>query len=262
VAAIIDDQIEERQTVTLMDLLREGDIPDLARVPTRFRTLDYILGGGLTKRRVTILAARPGVGKTDFALAIARNVLRSGHNIYLAALEADAHETLRRIQNAEGNDDKIAAYRGRMEINDRADSTVPQIAAAVNSGNFDLVIVDYLQNLSYPHRVNGYYEKATALSNQVRVASKHSKAAWLVLSQFSREVKDEHTEPHISALRDSGAIEQDAYAVICLWEPNERGEDHEQLTREVSLKVAKNRGGKVGKMNMNFQMAASRWEEE
>lgn len=257
-AAMLEMDTRERHSVSMRQAIHDEETRTTPpSVDTGFDHTDRV--GGLARRQVTILAARPGVGKSDYALAVARNVMRRGGCVYFASVEMDRDQIVRRLRRGEVGREPLLTIRGRMQIDDRGSVTVPQIAAASRMGRYDLVIVDYLQILNYPHRTSGLYERATALSNQVRAAAKHSDAAWLVLSQLSRQTGDEHTRPKLSHLRDSGAIEQDAYAVWFLWEPQER--DYTNPTRDVEMIIAKNRGGALGRIGYLFTPGSSQWLE-
>jgi replicative DNA helicase len=260
-SGIGDFQTIESQSMSLMQVMDEYNSRDQRLyVPTGYSGLD-MKTKGLCRKRMTILAARPGVGKSDLSLAIARKALKRGKNVFLASLEMDKFEIYERIKNAEGSDEKIRDMRGFLEIDDRGDLTVSQIAAAVNLGDYDLVIVDHLTLLGCSAKTGSLYERATVLSGQLRVAAKYSNAAWLVLSQLSRGVPDEHTRPKLSNLRDSGAIEQDSFMVMFLHELNQRDLSSTCVKREVELTIAKNRGGAPGKRLFEFRMGASQWED-
>lgn len=259
-SALLDAGADRESSATLPEILEAEKLqPDHGRVDICFPVLDHILKG-LMRRHVTILAARPAVGKSDFALALARGVMAKGGSVFVASLEMGRYEIVHRLRNGAGNEAMLRALPGSIRVDDRGDLTVPQIAAGANMEHADLVIVDHMQLLHYPHRVSGLYERLTMLSNQLRVAAKHSGAAWLVLSQLSRGTEDEHAVPKLSTLRDSGAIEQDAYAVLFLHEPEKR--DHSVANRRIALSVAKNRGGSGGVIHYRFTPMHSEWEEE
>jgi len=259
VATIIEEDTDDLPSMTLQAVIRLRDTHvEPLSVPTGFPILDRHLHG-LPRGRMTILAARPGVGKSDLSLAMARNLLTSGKSVFLASLEMDKFEILRRMERGAGNVTALHQYPGRMEIDDRGDLSVPQIAAAVNMGRYDVVIVDHMQLLPLRQRHISQCEKITILSNQVRVAAKHSNAAWLVLSQLSRQARDENQMPQLSDLRDSGALEQDAYGVLFLHEPDKR--DYTIGNRSVQLTIAKNRGGGGGHIMFRFTPRFSEWIE-
>ena len=213
---------------------------------------------GLCRGRVTVLASRPGVGKSDYALSVIRACLKRNESVFAASIEMDRIEILKRMEKSESGIGNVMALPGKLYIDDRGNISVAQIAASAMFRKPDLVVVDYLQILQLHQKTSGLYERATILSNQLRTAAKHSKAAWLVLSQLSRNAKTEMQCPTLSDLRDSGAIEQDAYAVMFLYEPNKR---EEKSSRNVELVIAKNRGGMWGRIMYDFFPSASHWEE-
>jgi replicative DNA helicase len=230
------------------------------RVHTGFRRLDHCLHG-LPRGRVTILAARPGVGKTDFALSVGVNIARTWKRVFFASIEMDYHELTKRIRRNIGIEaDSIGE---NIVLNDDAHQTVPGIAAQVMLHKPDVVIVDYLQIIKATHPAKDLYTKTSEISNQLRAAAKgvtgsDNPPAWLVLSQLSRNAKTEQDRPVLADLRDSGAIEQDADSVLFLHEPGKR---IDALPRAVQVSVAKNRSGPTGFVTMQFTPSSSKWEE-
>jgi hypothetical protein len=231
------------------------------RVKTGFKGLD-LTAGGLARGRVSILAARPGVGKSDLALNIAINVHNSGKKVLLCSPEMDYYEIVKRAENT------LAFVIGDISgiILDVAPiQTVAHIAGLVARHKPDLVIVDHLQAMAGNDDGRSAYEKMTARANQLRIAAKghvtetKDAPAWLVLCQLSRNARTEQQEPVLADLRDSGAIEENADAVIFLHECDER--EPGQKSRRVQATTKKNRGGFCGKTIFEFHMARSYWEE-
>lgn len=231
------------------------------RVKTGFRGLD-LTAGGLARGRVTILAARPGVGKSDLALNIAINVHNSKKKVLLCSPEMDYYEIVKRAENT------LAFVAGDISgiiLDVSPIQTVAHIAGLVARHKPDLVIVDHLQAMAGNDDGRSAYEKMTARANQLRIASKghvtetKDAPAWLVLCQLSRNARTEQQEPVLADLRDSGAIEENADAVIFLHECDER--EPGQDSRRVQATIKKNRGGFCGKTVFKFYMARSYWEE-
>jgi len=219
---------------------------------------------GLRRGRTTLLACRPGVGKTDFSLEIIRRALAEGYKILHISMEMDEVEILSRMYNSIGGDAFAELVEKQLySIIDEGRVSIPQIASIINSGGYDLVVIDYLQILESDKKFGSLYEKVTHLSNELRIAAKNSDAAWLVLSQFSRHARSEHERPVLADLRDSGSLEQDAFAVILGYEPLERVkyEGVYAPSRLVSWYVAKNRGGGIGDFSYRFIMSKSTWEQ-
>lgn len=232
-----------------------------SRIPLGFGFFDRQTRG-LPRGRVSILAAKPGVGKTDFALACAINMLRDKKNVFFASLEMDYYEIVGRLRRSIGSGKMLS---GSMTLDTAGRQTVSRIAAQVAQLKPELVIVDYLQILDTTETYRGLYERTSELSNQLRAAAKgtvkdaKTAPAWLVLSQLSRNTRTEHDRPVMADLRDSGAIEQDADMVMFLHEPDQRVAGEQ--SRRVELSVAKNRGGPCGYVRFNFTPGSSRWEE-
>lgn len=217
---------------------------------------------GLRRNRVTILASRPGVGKSDFSLDIIRRALKNDYRVLHVSIEMDSQEILSRMYSAVGKDGFAELVKeAKYDIMSEGRISVPQIAGVVAAGVYDLVVVDYLHQLDIKQHYNGQTDKVTILSNELRIAAKGSHAAWLVLSQFNRKVEHEHDRPLLSHLRDSGAIEQDGYAVILGYEPEKRVvvDGQYTLSRKVSWSIAKNRGGGIGDYFFRFHMPQSTW---
>jgi hypothetical protein len=232
-----------------------------SRIPVGFHWFDQRTRG-LPRGRVSILAAKPGVGKTDFALACAINLLRDGKGVFFASLEMDYYEIVGRLRRSIGTGKTLP---GKMIIDSAGRQTVGRIASQVTQMKPELVIVDYLQILDCVEHFDGLYHRTSEISNQLRAAAKGTSEnaktapAWLVLSQLSRNTRTEQDRPVMADLRDSGAIEQDADMVMFLHESNPRQAGEQ--TRQVELTTAKNRGGPCGFSRFTFTPGSSRWEE-
>jgi len=237
-------------------------------------TIDYGVGmldkycKGLQRNRMTVLAARPGVGKSDFALHIARTNLKKGRNVLFCALEMDTLEIAKRMGKAEGIGGewrdvirdgwrKMQTWPGIFRLYDAGSQSVAQISARVRDSD-DLVIVDYMQIMRSRSKTSKRYEIVTELSNDLRAAAKRSNAAWLVLSQLSRQARTEKDKPTLADLRESGAIEQDAHSVVFLHEPDGKSDSDEQ---KIIADVAKNRGAKLGKAKLTACRSSHTWRE-
>ena len=224
---------------------------------------------GIQRRRMTVLAARPGVGKSDLALHIVRANLEAGRNVFIATLEMDNEEIAHRLGKAEGVGStwkevvrsglrKLNEWPGQLRVFDEGSQSVAQIAARTRNTD-DLVVVDYMQILRPRTKSAKRYEIVTELSNDLRAAAKRSNAAWLVLSQLSRQARSEKDCPTLADLRESGAIEQDAHAVVFLYEPDGIAEDAK--FQGVRIDVQKNRGGGLAFLNAMVNRPAHTWEE-
>jgi replicative DNA helicase len=259
----------------------------LRGIPTGFTDLDSLLAG-LQKSDLVILAARPSVGKTSFALDIARNAaVKFKKGVGLFSLEMSKEQLVDRMLCAEANinlwkmrtgnlsdspdsDDfkKIGAAMGVLSeapvfIDDTASANVMQIRTKARrlqaEHNIGLIIIDYLQLMgSMSKKTDNRVQEIGEISRNLKILARELNIPLLVLSQLSRAV--EQTKPAIpklSHLRDSGSIEQDADIVLFIYrksaDRNYRPEDITPQERSVGeIHVAKHRNGPTGVIKVFF----------
>lgn len=253
---------------------------DITGVPSGFASLDRITYGWQSTDLI-ILAARPSVGKTAFALNLARNAaLHAGKPTPIAffSLEMSSSQLVQRILSAESEIwlEKIA--RGKLEehemkqlytrgiqrlaqapifIDDTAALNIFELRAKCrrlkNKHNVGLIIIDYLQLMSGTGDRNSNREQEISrISRDLKGLAKELQVPIIALSQLSREVekrKEGSKIPQLSDLRESGAIEQDADMVMFLYRPeyyditaNEHGESNKG---ETHVRIAKHRNGSL-----------------
>lgn len=251
-----------------------GDGEYLSFLPTGYRKLDDVLGGGLIKEGLYVLAARPGCGKTTLALNIALQMLKAKKRVLFVSLEMSREQISTRLLSlltgkpfaelASGRafkDDskvwdgitsktgEIGAYK--LDIYDQAGATTDRILLDAQAKQYDLVVIDYLGLLDQKNG-NSRYEKITYTSGEIKRMARKLGIPVLCLAQLNREVESRNGgEPRLSDLRDSGSIEQDADAVLLLHSENrEDAKDYEGTFTKVI--VAKNRHGKTGKVDFTW----------
>jgi replicative DNA helicase len=253
---------------------------DITGVPSGFASLDNITYGWQSTDLI-ILAARPSVGKTAFALNLARNAALHPTKptpIAFFSLEMSASQLVQRILSAESEIwlEKIA--RGKLEehemkqlyargiqrlaqapifIDDTAALNIFELRAKCrrlkNKHNVGLIIIDYLQLMSGTNDRNSNREQEISrISRDLKGLAKELQVPIIALSQLSREVekrKEGNKIPQLSDLRESGAIEQDADMVMFLYRPeyyditaNEHGESNKG---ETHVRIAKHRNGSL-----------------
>lgn len=245
-----------------------GDVP--VAYPTGLADLDRELNGGVQEGRVYVLAARPSVGKSSLALQIALHhakVLNRG--ALVLSMEMPAEEVTDRAIANLGGVDYGEMQRGRLSdmswgrlseaveqlgrlplwFDDQAALTLADIRAKAFSLRRDglkLLVIDYLQLCSGPPRGKQQVNRNTELEEITRglkAMAKQLRISVVLLSQLSREVEKRGTpEPTLGDLRDSGAIEQDADAVLGLWFARQWSD-----RKVMALTVLKNRQGERGK---------------
>ena len=265
--------------------LEEGK--STAFVPTGYRDLDMILGGGLIASGMHVLAARPGMGKTTFALNIADRVAKKVGPVLFVSLEMDKEQiTAKRIARESGipgnrllkdanlseeDNQKMADANDRllmvpMHLNARPSATVAEIAAwARQIPELKLIVIDYLGKIARGKDQSraSLYESVTQISGDVKTLARTYKIPVLVLAQINRESeKRSDKRPNLADLRDTGAIEQDADTVTFLYRPEYYGDP---LTRdpyqpeETECTVAKNRHAGVGTCKLAMYAAVSKF---
>jgi replicative DNA helicase len=251
-------------------------------VPTGFYDLDNILSG-LQKSDLIILAARPSIGKTSFALELARNAaIKSKMPVGIFSLEMSSDQLVDRMLAAQANvnlwnlrtgnldsdsedDDfqKIGDAMGVLSeapifIDDSAISNIMDMRTMARrlqaEKGLGLLVVDYLQlmegrgNRNNDSRVQEISEISRGLKN----LAKELNVPIIALSQLSRAVESRNPQiPKLSDLRESGSIEQDADVVLFLYREDRENPETENKNI-VEVYIAKHRNGPIGKVSLYF----------
>lgn len=249
-----------------------------AFVETGVSELDHILGGGLIREGLYILAARPGCGKTTLAAALAERMLERGRRILFVSLEMSRKQLMaRRVAAEAGRVTAAQILRGELSeeerkavgenlvklskrplfFNRRASLNTSEIQFLAKQNRADVVIIDYL-GLMRHGAGKSLYERVTGTSNQLKRMARGLETPVLCLAQLNREVEGrQNQEPRLYDLRDSGAIEQDADGVLLIHRPAiEDADEYGPTPMEVT--VAKNRHGRTGKIELNWYMRSGR----
>jgi replicative DNA helicase len=260
---------------------------EISGVRSGFGDLDA-LTTGLQKSDLVILAARPSVGKTSFALNIAEHAaVRDKQSVGIFSLEMSKEQLVLRLLSSVSGIDSQRLRTGFLEELDFA-----RIAPAMNALSeapiyiddtpnistmelrtkarrlqaevgLDLVIVDYLQLMqsSVTTKDANRVQEVAEISRGLKALARELKVPVLALSQLSRQPEmRESKEPRLSDLRESGSIEQDADLVMFLYREKERGSDDQQTEGEVvKLKLAKHRNGPTGEIDLWFKKAQTRF---
>jgi len=217
---------------------------EIAAIEAGFSDLDHLLGG-LKREDLVIVGARPSVGKSSFALGIARNAaLNQGANVAFFSLEMSAEQlAVRLLASESGVDSTRLRLGGQTELEERRiigatgelaganiwfdDSPTLSVAELrskvrrlANSQGVDLVIVDYLQLMQSDASWNGRenrVQEISFISRTLKGLARELNVPVIALAQLSRAIEQRHPRiPMLSDLRDSGSIEQDADVVIFL----------------------------------------------
>lgn len=236
-----------------------------------FVELDAVIMG-LNKSDLLIIAARPGMGKTSFAMNIVSNVARrADKQVAFFSLEMSKEQLATRLLSSEAlvssgclKTGKISADEwvrlasgadiiSRMPIylDDSGGITVPQMKAKLRRmNNLGLVVIDYLQLMSSGKRNDNRTTEISEITRQLKLMAKEMNVPIITLSQLSRgpESRTDH-RPMLSDLRESGSIEQDADIIMFLYRDSYYNKESEQQNISECI-VAKNRHGETGTVNL------------
>lgn len=260
---------------------------DKRGVQSGFTALDNLLAG-FQKADLIILAARPSMGKTTFALDIARNAaLQHGASVGIFSLEMSDQQLVDRMLAAEAgvdswklrtgrlsNDQEYEALQGAMQklhkapihIIDEAAMNIVKMRSAArrlkNEHGLDMLIVDYLQLMS-PTLSKGsdnMVQQITEISRSLKILAKEMNIPVIALSQLSRAVEQRGGKPRLSDLRDSGSIEQDADVVMFIHREDKMNRDKAAERPNIAeIMVEKHRNGAVGSCELYFDGAHVRF---
>ncbi len=276
ISEVLRDSMEE------IDELYKND-EEITGLSSGYRALD-LMTAGLHEDELIILAARPGVGKTAFALNIAQNIGTStAENVAIFSLEMGATQLVNRMLCAEGTInannlrtgqlteeefEKLFVAMGSLSkanifIDDTPGIRVSEIRAKSRRlmqerGGIGLIIIDYLQLIEGSGRESRQQE-VSEISRQLKKLAMELEVPVIAISQLSRSVEQRQDKrPILSDLRESGSLEQDADIVAFLYREdyyrNEEGEEEEEPEEDnvVEVLVEKNRSGARGTVKLLF----------
>ncbi len=286
-----------RETVTRIEDLRTRQ-DEITGVPSGFAILDRITYGWQPSDLI-ILAARPSVGKTAFALNLARNAAlhpTKPTSVAFFSLEMSAGQLVQRILSAESEIWLEKISRGRLEdhemkqlykkgierlttapihIDDTAALNIFELRAKCrrlkSKHGVGLIIIDYLQLMSgtNENRNGNREQEISRISRDLKGLAKELQIPIIALSQLSREVekrKESNKMPQLSDLRESGAIEQDADMVMFLYRPEyydiTADESGESNKGETHVRIAKHRNGQLDNIKLRALLHIQKFVED
>lgn len=256
-------------------------------VESGYKQLDN-LTAGFQNSDMIVLAARPGMGKTTFALNLAYNIAsRNDKSVLFFSLEMSGEQLVKRIisslsfvssnkiRSGKLSDDEMSSLvESTYELEDKKffirDSSLLTIADLRNEcmklkhskDGLDIVFIDYLQLMvagdNYKSGTKGFasrQEEVSAISRNIKALAKELNIPIIAMSQLHREAENRSGPPQLSDLRESGAIEQDADIVMLIHRPDK--ED----PQKVDIILAKHRNGSTGIVNLRFDKETTRFVE-
>ena len=285
------------KTIQRIEDLRHKN-EDVSGVPSGFSSLDRVTYG-FQNTDLIILAARPSVGKTAFALNLARNAALHPTKptpIAFFSLEMSAGQLVQRILSAESEIWLEKISRGKMEehemkqlyargiqklsqaplfIDDTPALNIFELRAKArrlkNASNIGMIIIDYLQLMSGTgeNRNSNREQEISNISRSLKGLAKELQIPILALSQLSREVekrKEGNKMPQLSDLRESGAIEQDADMVMFLYRPEyydiTQDEMGDSNRGETHVRIAKHRNGSLETIKLRALLHIQKFIED
>ncbi len=270
------------QTFDRLDDLNSERDSNTRAIPTGIGDLDRMITG-LNRSDLIILAARPGMGKTSFALNIARNVAcQSKKTVAFFSLEMSREQLASRLLSSEALVSGTKLRTGKLDnsdwgrlipasdvlknadlyLDDTSTITITEMKARLRRlKQVDLVVIDYLQLMASGRRIDNRVQEISAITRNLKIMAKELNVPIITLSQLSRasEQRTGDHRPQLSDLRDSGSIEQDADIVLFLYREGyydrENGEENapQADVNAGECIVAKNRHGETSTVNLHWQ---------
>ena len=252
-------------------------------IKTNYRGIDNLLNG-LHKSDLIILAARPSVGKTSFAMNIVENVAKQGYACAVFSLEMSKEQLTQRLLCSVANVSMESVSKGRLGKSDwlklaKAREIVSKMNLYISESSMsntreimsqckrlkaksslDLVVIDYIQLMSSA-RAKAYdnrQQEISDISRNLKIMAKELNVPVLALSQLSRAVETRKGRPQLADLRESGAIEQDADIVMFIHRPDKNAKESDLASKKIQENVAeilveKHRNGPTGMVKLYFK---------
>lgn len=260
----------------LNEVMKSGS--NIRGIPTGFRDLDNKLAG-MQKSNLLILAARPGVGKTTFALNMALHAAQQAKApVGFFSLEMSKEELVDRLlvgladidawrlKTGRLNDDEIKKLTEAMGelsdvpifIDDTPGASVLEMRTKARKlkaeYNLQMIVVDYLQLADPGRRMDSRTQEVSFISLGLKNLARELQIPVLALSQLSRAVEQRGTKkPQLADLRESGAIEQDADVVMFIYREDDEDDLLDPEKRLVKINIAKHRNGATGEIDLMFR---------
>lgn len=232
---------------------------------------------GLHKQELTIIGARPGAGKTTLALQIAEHIAQKGINTAIISLEMSDTQVIQKLISRRARINSYKMRMGTLETKEleqigtvsaelaelpihlitkaRTIQHIENIARKLkNKNNLGLMIIDYIQLIKNKGKFNSREQEVADITRTLKLLSLELNIPIIGLCQLNRNATRQ--EPTLSDLRESGAIEQDADNVMFLYQEAESTE----TVVDITLKLAKQRAGETGKIDLKFNKANSEFK--
>lgn len=279
----IADRRETHEFVHIKDALMqsfnrlrelENNRAETIGMQTGFSGLDRVLVG-MGKGDLVLIGARPGMGKTSFALNVAVNAaMRSPKKVCIFSLEMSTEQLATRLLASEALVDSTKLRSGMLDeddwtklghasarlagcnilIDDSTGATVTSMKSKLRRvKDIGLVVIDYLGLMQSEKRIENKVQEIADISRNLKLMAKEFGVPVLTCAQLSRaSEKRPDGKPVLSDLRDSGAIEQDADIVLFIYRPGEYDKEDPEKQNKAEIIIAKNRHGSQGNIKMGW----------
>jgi replicative DNA helicase len=256
-------------------------------VPTGLTKLDEMTAG-LQPSDLILIAGRPSMGKTAFALSIAQHVgIKLHMKVLVLSLEMSSQQLVQRMLSSEGRVDSLAVRTGRLQaqdwhrltsaagrlseapifIDDSPGLSVLEVRAKARrmkaEHGLDVIVIDYLQLMRGRANLDNRQQEISEISRSLKALAKELNVPVVALSQLSRAIETRgDNSPRLSDLRESGALEQDADVIMFLHRPSFYSKDpqEEEARKTAEVHIGKQRNGPTGKLEVSFLSQYARFE--
>ena len=274
------NEVIQENILQIKELEKNGG--KLPGITTGFTDLDKLLGG-LQRTDMIILAARPGMGKTSFALNVAANAAKAGHSVLVFSMEMSKEQLGQRMLSMAARVEMGSIKTGNLtpedwdsisyaqdsfeDVNIYIDDTSEMSMLEMKNKcrrlkaekGLDLVVIDYLQLMHMGYGIDMRVQELSAITRNIKILAKELDCAVILLSQLSRKAEDaKNKRPQLSHLRDSGSIEQDADIVMFLMRDDYYTDEDEAADINVGERnqceviIAKHRNGPTGSVFLTW----------
>ena len=256
-------------------------------VPTGLTKLDEMTAG-LQPSDLILIAGRPSMGKTAFALSIAQHVgIKLHMKVLVLSLEMSSQQLVQRMLSSEGRVDSLSVRTGRLQaqdwhrltsaagrlseapifIDDSPGLSVLEVRAKARrmkaEHGLDVIVIDYLQLMRGRANLDNRQQEISEISRSLKALAKELNVPVVALSQLSRAIETRgDNSPRLSDLRESGALEQDADVIMFLHRPSFYSKDamEEEARKTAEVHIGKQRNGPTGKIEVAFLSQYARFE--